>query len=582
LKPAAAAAAPVAKASKTAPTPTLTLAQALNLQRDLLDGFRKEGVQQKLHDAFAQDRSTVKTSRRDLAFVVQKEVLPKYGFEASRAGVVTMMGLFMSPEYQSSPDFNAQGAELNELLCLTPEGRPLEDILPDDAGSSTQPLEEAAHEEIATEAAMPDVDVTVKHAVTEEEALVFVPGNATIQDVKEKLGKSLERSDIPKALRVVSRSSTGGFATIANTDKIGSRRKLLVIGVESLHTSSGLTLEQGLALQQVLIKEYSKASFQRQLNDAAAKGDKELAKVRLKLVLDVQPKVLPLFGLQGDGMGMRKMLSEFDEAKFQLSEIFQLQGDKLNTLLKQGGPIPQRSEEVAMSRDGVLKLLSDLNDAYSQEEFQKRLQELLDRHSGTAAELADARQKLLLSAQSKVLKEHGFDQDGQGVNTMLQVVASHSDDADVVASLASAGAKLGLDVQENAAASPSASSSRAQIIAKEGGSEPAPSPPPPAPTEPESAASTPAEVSEAGEMVQLVVKHALKPADQVTLTVSTSSTIRQVREALAEHLGREDILKSVRLVKKSGGSFLSLPEKDTLGTRTSIMALGTDRLNPGS
>eukprot|EP00747_Dinoflagellata_sp_TGD_P170188 gnl/TRDRNA2_/TRDRNA2_201116_c0_seq1.p1 gnl/TRDRNA2_/TRDRNA2_201116_c0~~gnl/TRDRNA2_/TRDRNA2_201116_c0_seq1.p1 ORF type:complete len:227 (+),score=41.56 gnl/TRDRNA2_/TRDRNA2_201116_c0_seq1:98-682(+) len=82
-------------ASENSDSPRLTLQEALALQSDLLAGFEAAEFQRDLlrllWDYGGPDASKHLTGRRELAFTVQKEVLPKYGFEASSAGVKDMM-----------------------------------------------------------------------------------------------------------------------------------------------------------------------------------------------------------------------------------------------------------------------------------------------------------------------------------------------------------------------------------------------------------------------------------------------------------------------------------------------------------
>ena len=98
----------------------LTAQQAVALQEDLRKGFSDPSFQAKRREL----ERTLKTTdlrkfsieRQKLFLTVQKEVLPKHGFEGSPKGVFEMMQQFDRPDLQINEDFQRLGFILNDLL----------------------------------------------------------------------------------------------------------------------------------------------------------------------------------------------------------------------------------------------------------------------------------------------------------------------------------------------------------------------------------------------------------------------------------------------------------------------------------
>jgi len=97
---------------------TISYAEVTALQTELRDRFAEEIFQARLSklEQTCSGPGELARKRQELMFNVQKEVLPKYGFEGSRAGVYKMMGA-MGP-YVEEPEFTELAEEINLLLGL--------------------------------------------------------------------------------------------------------------------------------------------------------------------------------------------------------------------------------------------------------------------------------------------------------------------------------------------------------------------------------------------------------------------------------------------------------------------------------
>ena len=66
------------------------------------------------------------------------------------------------------------------------------------------------------------------------------------------------------------------------------------------------------------------------------------------------------------------------------------------------------------------------------------------------------------------------------------------------------------------------------------------------------------------------VKHAVEAKEEVQVTVLSNATMLQVKEAVAAKLGRPEIVKQARLVKKMGGSLASYGNSEARYYRNSL------------
>jgi len=136
----------------------VTYEEVTSLQRDLRDRFKKSAFQEKLKVllASAPSQAELARKRQELMLEVQSVVLPRYGYEGSRAGVYKMMA-DMGP-YVSRPEFKEMAQEINGLLGLRspPEtwkglsracGRASDETVAAEASAARERLDESAHTE---------------------------------------------------------------------------------------------------------------------------------------------------------------------------------------------------------------------------------------------------------------------------------------------------------------------------------------------------------------------------------------------------------------------------------------------------
>lgn len=98
--------------------PILTLKQALALQRELLYGFSTESFLQDLAELRESTQSRIELfqGRQRLLLSVQRQVLPRYGFEGTRTGVLKMMGQMGS--FIEDPEFAKFNIQINQLIGI--------------------------------------------------------------------------------------------------------------------------------------------------------------------------------------------------------------------------------------------------------------------------------------------------------------------------------------------------------------------------------------------------------------------------------------------------------------------------------
>jgi len=100
--------------------PMLTKVQAMNLQLELHRGYTAEDFQEELRlleqEAESIPRTEFIRARQELFFMVQCQVLPRYGFEDSQEGVYKMMAA-MGP-FIKDPDFIKMAEKVNEAVGI--------------------------------------------------------------------------------------------------------------------------------------------------------------------------------------------------------------------------------------------------------------------------------------------------------------------------------------------------------------------------------------------------------------------------------------------------------------------------------
>jgi len=151
-------------------TPSLTVEQALALQRELFKGFSQDSFQQKLgalERAHRKGSGEYLKGRQELCLTVQRLILPKYGFESSQRGVFSMM--VCMADFNHNPEFVEMGMKINALLEVETGAIVLE------AGKQSEaPLTVTFHRDMQDPAQSINLDL---------------PRGATVQFVKEFLSK---------------------------------------------------------------------------------------------------------------------------------------------------------------------------------------------------------------------------------------------------------------------------------------------------------------------------------------------------------------------------------------------------------
>eukprot|EP00435_Cladocopium_sp_Y103_P050843 s385_g15.t1 len=350
----------VAPASREAPK--LTVPLALALQRDLLQGFSDADFQSKRKELVRlykhSDPKRFSAERQKLFLSVQKFVLPKYGFEGGPKGVFDMLQQFDRSEFMSNSTIMQQGDALNQLLFA--------DELPEE---TLQEQKKSQRKNAGKQEAETEVLLTIRNAIEEDhlkEVQLKVKNSWTIKEIKQALAEQLEDPQVLQTCHFVRRvGESGAFSSLTDSERLGKRRNLLVIGLQNIQSeerlkgqrkSSRLTAKavkitpaQAIALQKDLYDGFSAPTFRTRLEKLwEQKPTMEARKFRVerqKLFLSVQSVVLPKYGLEGSQRGVFEMLNQFDQPDLHSNEAFQQMGNMLNDLLYKGEPAVAGSTE---------------------------------------------------------------------------------------------------------------------------------------------------------------------------------------------------------------------------------------------
>lgn len=380
--------------------PEWTKQRVLALCQDLLQGFSDPQFKNQLKELFANSPDKVQVAgRMELALTVQRSVLPRYGFEASVAGVEAM----------------------RQTVC---------------------PF---------------TVDWMVRKLVDDIDTLLGLPLDATTRASMGPRGRVLAEAaaegaeEMPRAPQPPSGPRTG-------SDTISEPRSLRI----GTFVSSGmapeipqLTKAQVLELLGELLQRISGADFQRELQQLPRghPGRKEL-------VLKVQSQVLPKHGLPGTRFGHMLMLDAITPVigDFLVGYLVAEMDDKLGlprdttANLCQGRSVGDglhkgkraASPEAAprLTRRQVLTLCNELLEGFLAPDFQEALQALL-KSSRNNMEVP-GRSELAMKVQSRVLPKYGLPGTTPGVILMLDEVAPYAGDWLVAAAVNSVDESLGM------------------------------------------------------------------------------------------------------------------------------------------
>lgn len=202
-------------------TVSLTLVQALNLQRELCEGFSQKSFQQqlsKLRSRFPKATDEFFAELSELLLSVQSPALLRYGFEDTKNGVLFMINAIN--RFTNNPEIARRHREINKLLW--PTETPSE-------STADKYAEASSHTD---QSQKPDkVEVTLKHAIDGREVTVAVPSDATLFEVKATAAYKLSNNDVVESGRAVYRDR-GNFTSIDDSEALGHRRELLFLGAD--------------------------------------------------------------------------------------------------------------------------------------------------------------------------------------------------------------------------------------------------------------------------------------------------------------------------------------------------------------
>eukprot|EP00747_Dinoflagellata_sp_TGD_P057465 gnl/TRDRNA2_/TRDRNA2_150652_c1_seq1.p1 gnl/TRDRNA2_/TRDRNA2_150652_c1~~gnl/TRDRNA2_/TRDRNA2_150652_c1_seq1.p1 ORF type:complete len:271 (-),score=63.75 gnl/TRDRNA2_/TRDRNA2_150652_c1_seq1:68-844(-) len=156
-------------------------------------------------------------------------LLVEFEFSGDRAALF-QMATAIKPHAQDS-EIKAL-AEQIEKFTLFPTGAVFRIEGAAQAAPAPEPSSSAAAKTEPTPAAE-EVTVSIKHAMNNDgaEIVVNVLSTANMKDVKEALAAKVNQPDLAKKARLVTKSGNG-FTGLADTQALGKRRSLLLMGVD--------------------------------------------------------------------------------------------------------------------------------------------------------------------------------------------------------------------------------------------------------------------------------------------------------------------------------------------------------------
>lgn len=274
-------------AKKGAQVEGLSLEDALQLQRDLIEAFGDKDfqLQLKLIEQRLKDNPKLGYERQAHFLTVQNKVMPKYGFPEGQKGVMAMLAAMRTPANSGSAEFQKNNDKINSMLGITEEENDKE------------------KEKMAL--------VTVKHAINSSDSVkLSVLATSTLAQVKEQLSVLLARPDIAKKGRMVNKDpDTNYFSGAKETSKIGNQRTFLLLGVDDLKATRkvpNVTLTQAMDLMSEVMSLLGTEPTQRGLMEAQwFTSDEKKQNVIKADVMErtIWNQTLPKYGLHGSGEG---------------------------------------------------------------------------------------------------------------------------------------------------------------------------------------------------------------------------------------------------------------------------------------
>eukprot|EP00408_Alexandrium_pacificum_P057795 CAMPEP_0171158806 /NCGR_PEP_ID=MMETSP0790-20130122/2703_1 /TAXON_ID=2925 /ORGANISM="Alexandrium catenella, Strain OF101" /LENGTH=685 /DNA_ID=CAMNT_0011623263 /DNA_START=148 /DNA_END=2205 /DNA_ORIENTATION=- len=208
-KPAAPAPAPAAAANR----PSITLEQALNMQKELYGAFSEMDFQDALEEVeekHGKGYTNLTRHHTELFLSVQNQILPKYGYPGGQRGV-TQMFQDVS-RFNTDKQFQRNRFMLNQLLGLL----------------SPEEQEDGDDQEADNDASADGVEVVVHHFTDGTSMKVSVPPEATFYNVREILAQQVDNPEILEKGRLM-RKQEGVFSAYNDKDQIGAVRDVILL-----------------------------------------------------------------------------------------------------------------------------------------------------------------------------------------------------------------------------------------------------------------------------------------------------------------------------------------------------------------
>lgn len=201
---------------------TLSLEETKLLLETLRGNSRRDDFQKALKNL--RDRGWGAFKKREavarLLALAWKEALKSSGFSIDEYGFPQMLAAVRL--HSSQPGIRTISEEVERQLKFPPGslfGAKAGSI----KGSMPQPTPSSELKE--------DVAVLVQHPIDHTEITVKVPADASIRQVKFAISRHLGKDEVMTSGRIVTMGSTGEMVPVPDSQKLGTRRSILLIGV---------------------------------------------------------------------------------------------------------------------------------------------------------------------------------------------------------------------------------------------------------------------------------------------------------------------------------------------------------------
>lgn len=216
---------------------------------------------------------------------------------------------------------------------------------------------------------------------------------------------------------------------------------------------------------------------------------------------------------------------------------------------------PEASEEwPSLTLEQGLSLQKELYNAFAEDEFQDKLEEVEAMHGKAYKNYTSDHTKLFLTVQDAILPKYGFTTGQKGVIQMLRAGACLNKDAQYAQNRSLLNQLLGLapeEVEENQDSNPPERIADHQQITH----------------------STPPKNNTSGaDLVEIAVHQAIEGTG-IRVLVPQTATFCNVREAIAKQVGRGEILTKGHLMRKENGVFSNYGDHELIGSVREVFVL---------